>query len=517
MCYDSKRKLTFLANKRGKIFVFDSQMNLQTTITHDSNGNPIGRPYGMMVDSKGNYWVCDKDNGLYKITPNGGGYTVTNLRHNDDDPYSLSHNGAYQAVEDKQGNIWVATYGGGVNIIKKDKNDRYIALHSKNVMKHYPQNTYKKVRTITVAKDGKIWAGSTDGILIMQLNNNNITIEPLESPEDIQKGLMSNDIVNLLCAPDGTMWVGTNSGGLSQTTTKDEQGIWQFKNYGIEDGLPSEEIRSITFDDRGNIWLATDHILCSYDVKKKVFTSFSTLEGVDDTMLSEASAMMGNNGKILFGTLSGFYTVDRKKLTNSTGSLLKLQITDFFLNGELQSPRLTSNYNYYVPGSRRVELPYHGCQFSFRFAALNYQLQHRMHYQYKLEGYDKDWLNADKSRTVSFKNIPTGTYRFQVKAYLLESPEAYDMRTIEVVVPPHFLLSSVAVWIYIPFIATLLLGGLWWYQEKLRKRHLALLQQQPATPDDDTSKEEPDESPAVLDDEAIIQEETTDSYEIMED
>jgi ligand-binding sensor domain-containing protein len=165
MLHDKKRNHTLLANKHGQIFVFDCKMNHLSTITHDNNGHPIGRPYGMSQDSKGNYWVSDKDNGLFKITPNGNSYTVENIRHNDKDPYSLSDNAAYQCVEDRQGNICVATYGGGVNVLRKDKNGRYIALHAKNVMKRYPHNRYHKVRTIAMDKEGKIWAGTTDGIL----------------------------------------------------------------------------------------------------------------------------------------------------------------------------------------------------------------------------------------------------------------------------------------------------------------------------------------------------------------
>ncbi len=72
----------------------------------------------------------------------------------------------------------------------------------------------------------------------------------------------------------------------------DDDGAWQFRNYGVEDGLPSEEIRSITFDDRGNVWFATDHILCSFDVKKGILTTFSQLDGVDDTMCSEGAAVV---------------------------------------------------------------------------------------------------------------------------------------------------------------------------------------------------------------------------------
>ena len=324
-----------------------------------------------------------------------------------------------------------------------------------------------------MAKDGKVWAGTTDGILILSLKNNKVSIEPMKEPEHLEDGLMSSDIVNVACGQDGTMWVGTNSGGLSHTTEKDANGGWKFKNFGVEDGLPSEEIHSLTFDEKGNVWFATDHVLCSFDTKKKIFTTFSQLDGVDDTMCSEGSAMMAGNGKIVFGTMNGYYVIDRKKLTNKTGSLLKLRITDFFLNDELQSPRLTQNYDYYVPESKRVIIPSHSTMFSFRFAALNYQLQHRIVYQYKLDGYDHDWQNADKTHKVNYGDVPSGTYKFQVKAFLLESPEAYDMRTIEVVIPPYFIFSSKAVWIYMLLVAAGLLYGLWWYQERLKKKFAA--------------------------------------------
>lgn len=470
MCYDAKRHLTFLCNKRGKIFIYDAQGNHIGTITQDAKGTPISRPYGMSMDSQGNYWVCDKDKGVFKITPTGGGYNVQNICHTDGDAWSLSSNAAYQAVEDHDGNIWIATYGGGVNILRKNKAGKYIAIHAKNALKRYPQSAHQKVRTLAVAKDGKVWAGTTDGILIMQMRNNNVTIEEMRMTDRLEDGLMSNDIVYLASDAKGTMWIGTNSGGLSYVTGRDEHGGYKFKNYGIADGLPSEEIRGMAFDEKGNVWFSTDHVLSSFDVKKQIFTTYSQLDGVDETMCSEGSVIMGEGGNILIGTLNGYYTIDRKKLKNATGSLLKLRITDFYLNDELQSPRLNDTYDYYVPESRKVELPSHSSAFAFRFAALNYQLQHRMVYQYKLDGYDRDWVNADKTRTAHYHNVPAGTYRFQVKAFLLESPEAYDTRSIEITVPPSPLLSPAAVWVYMVLMAVGMLFGLWWYQERLRKQ-----------------------------------------------
>ena len=464
MLHDKKRNHTLLANKHGQIFVFDGKMNHLSTITHDNNGHPIGRPYGMSQDSKGNYWVSDKDNGLFKITPNGNSYSVENIRHNDKDPYSLSDNAAYQCVEDRQGNIWVATYGGGVNVLRKDKNGRYIALHAKNVMKRYPHNRYHKVRTIAMDKEGKIWAGTTDGILTMQIRNNNIILQPLEMSDDMTKCLMSNDIVCLATDSHGTMWVGTNSGGLSRAVKKDSKGRWEFENFGIEQGLPSEEIYAVTFDNKGNVWFSTEHILCSFDPQKKIITTFSSLDGVDDTMCSEGAAITLSNGNVIFGTLEGYYFVDRNKLVTKKGSLLKLRITDFFLNGIIQTPRMPDQaFDYYVPESKKVKIPESNSTFAFRFAALNYQFQHRIHYQYMLEGYDDEWQNAGKDRMATYSNLSGGTYQFKVKAFLLESPENYDIRTIEVVVPYSF--TSFIVY----FILLLLVAGLvyYWY----RRRH----------------------------------------------
>ena len=471
MFYDKQHKLLLLGNKNNAVFVFHEDGS-RLKVTHDDQGNSIGRIYGISQDSKGNIWLCSKDCGLFKMTPTAGGsYSIVNYRHNADDQWSLSSDNAYQCVEDKQGNIWVATYGGGVNVLTRGKDGKPVFMHAKNTMKRYPRNSYMKVRTITTDADGNVWAGTTDGLLLLSINDGSVSIETMRNSEEYpDQILMSNDIVYLARDKQGSMWVGTNGGGLSHTTGKDSKGVWLFESFGSKDGLPSEEIKSITFDHSGNVWFATDHVICSYNVSKKIFTTFSSLDGVDETMCSEGAAITLPNGNILFGTLNGYYTVDRKKLVTDHGSLLKLRLTDFFVNDELMTPRLNGYYDYYVPDAKAVTLPKHNSLFAFRFAAMNYQLQHRVHYQYRLEGYDEKWVNADKSRMASYANVPTGTYTFQVKAFLLESPDKYDMRTIVVTVPPYFLLSSSAVWAYMVLAVVLALTLMFWKQNQLKKR-----------------------------------------------
>ena len=193
------------------------------------------------------------------------------------------------------------------------------------------------------------------------------------------------------------------------------------------------------------------------------------LDGVDNTICSEDAAISLPNGNILFGTLNGYYVVDRSKLVTSNGESLKLRITDFMVNDEVMSPRFNNTYHYYVPDSKKVELPDNSAVFSIRFAALNYQLQHRIHYQYKLEGFEEDWHNADKTRTVSYSDLPAGTYEFKVKAFLLESPDKYDMKTLTIVVPRHFLLSESAMWIYMTLAAAIVITFFYYREEKAKK------------------------------------------------
>jgi hypothetical protein len=337
-------------------------------------------------------------------------------------------------------------------------------------MKDYPKNnTYLKVRTIELDKEGNIWAGTSDGILLMSYNNKEVKIEKLKMPPTGDKMLMSNDIICLKRDRKGHMWVGSNGGGIAYTLGKDGEGNWLFENFGSKDGLPSEEIRSITFDKRGNAWFATEHIISTLDMEQRVFTLFSNLDGIDETMMSEGGAITLENDDIIFGTLNGYYIVDRNKLMASKGSLLKLQITDFFINGELQSPRFNDNYDFYVPMARRVKLPADCANFAFRFAAMNYALQHRVHYQYKLEGYDHEWRNAGKDRMAFYDDVPAGTYTFRVKAYLLESPDKFDLRTVEVIVPTFSAISHVTVY-WIGGIITLAVLVFLWFRHRKKKK-----------------------------------------------
>ena len=446
MYYDKDRKLLLLGNKRSSLFLYYDN-GQKSVITKDSQGNPLGRLYGISKDSQGNYWLCSKDHGVYKMSKTENGWHIKNFRHEDGNPRSMSSSLAYEAVEDKAGNIWIATYGGGVNLLTKENMEKEVFLHEQHGMKNYPEKAYQKVRTIEADPEGHVWAGTTDGILELSYENGEVKVGELKMSTEGDDVPLSIDIISIRRDHKGGMWIGTNGGGIGYTKSKDKTGRWIMRIFDAENGLPSDEIRSITFDENDNTWFAAEHIICSFNADKNIFTTFSDLDGLDQTRISEGGAIMRGNGNILFGTLDGYYEVDRKKLMASDGALLKMQITGFLLNDVWQSPRLGSKIDYYVPGSTHVVIPRNATNFGFRYAALNYQMQHRVHYQYMLEGYDKDWRNAEKERLAIYNDVPPGTYVFKVKAFLLESPDKYDTRSIEVEVKGSGSFGSVFKWV----------------------------------------------------------------------
>lgn len=472
ICYDKKRQRLLMGNKKSLLSITqltpDGSLSAsRINLTCDNQNIPLGRIYGINADSKGNYWIAAKGSGLIKMTPQGGGFHFTRYCHNSEDAWSLSSDNAYCSVEDKQGNIWIGTYGGGVNLLTQ-LNGRNVFVNSGNAMHSYPRKAFNKVRSLAVDKEDNVWVGTTDGLLLMKYKDRKVEITNLYDHTKDGYHINSSDIVCIAISPQGEVWVGTNGGGLCHCLGKDqESGLWMFETFGSKDGLPSEEIKSITFDQQGQVWFSTEHTICSFEPKRKVFSFFSIQDGVDNTICSECAATTLPDNRMLFGTVNGFYTVDKKKLASNTGSMLKLRITDFFMDDELMTPRMNRYFDSYIPESKRVVLPNDYGSFSVRFASLNYQLQHRVHYQYKLEGHDENWINAGKDRMATYDNLNAGTYQLHIRAFLLESPGKYDERIIEIVVPHTFLLSSDAIWLYMFLLIALGIIVMLWRQRRI--------------------------------------------------
>ena len=69
-----------------------------------------------------------------------------------------------------------------------------------------------------------------------------------------------------------------------------------------------------------------------------------------------------------------------------------------------------------LAGKRRTSVPPGNNTLDFRFTALSFSAPDELHFKYRLEPFDKDWVEAGTRRTAHYTNMDPGEYSFHVVA-----------------------------------------------------------------------------------------------------
>ena len=69
--------------------------------------------FSLLLDHQGRLWVGSRFRGLYLFQGEGKGFV--HYGHNPQNPDSMSSDAVWGLAEDLAGNLWVATYGAGLN------------------------------------------------------------------------------------------------------------------------------------------------------------------------------------------------------------------------------------------------------------------------------------------------------------------------------------------------------------------------------------------------------------------
>jgi streptogramin lyase len=119
-----------------------------------------------------------------------------------------------------------------------------------------------QVTDLAVMSDGTLWAGTNGGGIARYDATENSWIFLTASD-----GLASNAVTTIEEAPDGTIWIGTDSGVSHFDGT-----IW--KSYTTADGLVSGVPIGITFGLDGIVWIATSEGLSGFDPVSNEWVSY---------------------------------------------------------------------------------------------------------------------------------------------------------------------------------------------------------------------------------------------------
>ncbi len=223
----------------------------------------------------------------------------------------------------------------------------------------------------------------------------------------------------------GRLWVGSTQVGLAllDDPTADRP---RFTSLGSESGLSSNNVRSLTEDLFGNIYVGTARGVDRLSSDAKHIKHYSTNDGLAGDFV--VTSFRDTAGDLWFGTPNGLSRL--KPAPSPMAGAPPILISAVRVAGErrplsdLGSVQLPLNEISYRQNNLQIDF------FSIDFAA-----GESLRYQYKLEGGGADWSLPTDQRSVTFANLQPGTYRFLVRAInadgiVSETPAAVTFRIL---------------------------------------------------------------------------------------
>ena len=418
-----------------------SKYNLKTKVfTHfqnipsNNNSLSVNRVWSVLVDREGIIWAGTYRGGLNRIEYKNGKYHFTRYLGKRGDNSSLSNNQINTIVEDKNGTIWIATSNGLNKLIKADNPEDY-------TFKHYFQNKIDSlifidnyISNLYLDSQDRLWIGSYAGGLFQFLPEKEEFIN--YSPTKYDSTKFKRDLHVLIVFEDRNknLLLGTESSGI----IKFDRERGSFSMHPKNSNLLSNMIIGIAEDDMGNLWISSSRGLSKYSPWNDKLTNYTYNDGLESSGFNRNAILKCNDGNMFFGSNSAL-TYFNPLEVSSNPFIPEVVITDFRIlnNSDWGNSLLPFNKIQYE--NRPIELTKKDYFFIIEFAALDFTSTPQNQYEYMLEGFDEDWIDAANNRTATYTNIDPGFYTFKVKGS--NNDKVWNENPVELeikVIPPFY-------------------------------------------------------------------------------
>jgi diguanylate cyclase (GGDEF)-like protein len=334
----------------------------------------------IQTDAAGNLWVGGTE-GVSRIAPDG---TVRNFNIDDGMPGTI----VFGFAPSRDGGMWVATlqgvariHGDSISVLEGTRGDDIRALHED--------------------ADGRLWIGERSGLRCAHDG----AVDRCGTD-----GLAGTSVFAFHPEPDGSMWLGTSVGLVRIHANV-------VRTYTQRAGFYGDAVFAILDDDDGNFWISSNRgiaRLARADLDALDRGDVAKVEphwyGKNDGMLSsqgngasQTPAVRSTDGRMWFGTANGVVMVDPKhQLLN--GLRPPVAIERVLVDGKDVDPQRIGRIG---PDVERIEL---------HFAAMSYVAPAAVKYRYRIEGFDRGWIDAGAGRVANYTNLPPGDYVFRAIA-----------------------------------------------------------------------------------------------------
>lgn len=354
--------------------------------------------------------------------------------------------------------VWMVTSGYGLSLVERQSGK---PIHKTGE----DRDKRRRFTTLVQDHDKNLWLGSVNGLLMLPHANRfseKATFVQVKSPAH---NLTPRNayITSLMVDSKGALWVGTLEHGVLRFDNPmslaypDKYGKPQAKAYRKRNGLCSNYVESILEDDLGQVWIGTKAGLSAILPESKTIYRYTMGDGLLENEFSGNAAVKLHNGALLFGTTNGMVCFHPKNIQENK-VLPRMAINDVLVWNEPIS--LSSSTN------ARLNLKHDDNHLTFHFVGLSYQGGQKYLYQYRLQGYDKNWVNTSSTQRVAmYTNIPPGEYTFEVRACNSDGYWAKPARVSFVIDPPVW-----ATWYAYIFYCLVLAGAIYFMVSFFRSR-----------------------------------------------
>lgn len=421
ICLDNQGNLW--AGGENEIIKIKDGHVVQTVSLKGIVNNPYSQVFSMTNDGGEGLLLGVYNDGLFHYdTKNGSIHRIT-LRKANTDVITFFH--------DTDGSVLVGTEDG---LFRYTANGKV-----KRLDRYTDQLNETFVYGICRDRQGKLWV-ATYGRGIFIFNPQGKRICRLQEID----GLPTNSMNSLFLDSHDHIWAATRCGLVEFADTRRPK---LMRIYGYKESLTDLYVRAITEDSKKNIWISTNNGVSMWDAGQHRFLNYDLKDGMPAGNFIEGSALKTPHGTLAFGSLGGLCLFNPDYVLSQHLNV-PVQITAC---KRIESRPGDGISEMIVPiESGHLKLAYDENSFTVTFFVDDLALSRQVEYAVKIEGFDDKWINTMGQNSFTLRNLPPGKYRLSVKARI-RNQQWDDKGTahLDIIITPPFWLSWPAKIIYL--------------------------------------------------------------------
>ncbi len=437
------------------------------------------------------FWMLDKNFKILKnqipLLKNGqsfNGFISKLLFNSGDDAWCATSKGLFKynistnrmspvyydlINEEVQGSIWIkdiirlndgsvifSTYAGLYHVINQSGKPLVESITFLN------PGTYNGLGPLFQDKKNYIYVKSLgDSFYILKPTGDGKFFELIKSirfvPEINHYFNENGDSIIYLGTPDGLYHINNNN--------------FQIEKEAFNSQLPFLNVRSVFKKDK-KFWVFGEKGLYFFDERNKKGRTFTVEDGLPSNEFSMSALIFDSYERCITGTANGLVSFFPGHLHDSINPP-RAQLTGVYINDRVSSSAPNSNE------IKQIDLTSKENTFAFDYSAIAFQHAADCSFEYKLGGYDENWIKGGVAHYTRYSKIPPGDYTFDLRVIDAWGKVSPFAKTLEIRVAKAFWQTTVFKAAALVFI--LMIGwrlSRWYFSNKIRKQKLVFEKQQ---------------------------------------